>query len=220
MFPKGNLNLVDDSLLKHELIWVDSSSSMNMADYIKELTQKIECGIEQLWNGKRYTVSKVIVCDDFATAQPLMYSLMKGYGCEVESFVTEKEKDFYDMSLASKGVTQRFYIPWKFRNMQLNISPAKTLEQVAATSGISIPIPVTVFDNNTKRIKDVKLTDKPIAGYEDLDWKDLIAIDDCADLQLDEYFFKDIKLSVIPDGYGAYYIENVNDHICRIKLYR
>lgn len=220
VFSGGNLNLVDDSVLEHELICVDSASSMNMADFINELTEKIECGIGQLWNGKRYTVSKIIVGDDFATAQPLMYSLMKEYGCKVESFVTEKEIDFYDTSFDYEDVIRRFYIPWKFRNMQLNISPAMTLEQVAATSGISIPIPVIVFDKNTKMIKDVKLTDKPIAGYEDLDWKDLIANDDCADLQLDEYFFKDLKLCVIPDGYGAYYIGNVNDHICRIKLNR
>lgn len=220
VFAHNDMSILDDSLLGNEMIHVSAESSMKMTAFCEKLREQIENGLIQLWSGKNYTISKIFLAGDYATALPLCYSLSKTYKTTVDMFEADQNKDYYDQDITMMDVARWFYIPWKFRNMQLNISPAMTLEQVAATSGISIPIPVTVFDKNTKKIKDVKLTDKPIAGYEDLDWKDLISDDGCADLQLDEYFFKDIKLCVIPDGYGGYYIGNANDRICRIKLNR
>ncbi len=218
VFCGGEMQNVDESILKHGSVKVAEDSPLNMEDFLTQLEERVAGETEKLNIRKHDPVFRVYLGGYYAKVLPLMYIVGRMYGCDVTSIVKTSCKAFYDKGLKYKDVAQSFYIPWKLREMQLNISPSMTLDQVAVTSGISIPIPVIVKDKNSKKIDSVQLTDKPIIGYEGLSWDDLIGNDNCADLQLDEYFFKGMMLSVVPDGYGTYYIGNVNDCKYRIVL--
>lgn len=218
VFYRGRIAKTDASLLRNGQVKATEGSSMNMETFLMQLEEKIDCIMEGLKIHKYDPVFHVYLGGDFAGVMPLIYVINRMYGRAATAIVNTPEDIFCDINLSYRDVAQTFFIPWRLREMQLNISPAMTLTQVAATNGISIPIPVSVKDKNSKEIESVLLTDKPIAGYEHLSWGDLIVNDGCADLQLDDYFFKDMMLSVVPDGYGTYYIGNVNDCKHRITL--
>ena len=217
VFANNDMSLVDDSLIENDMVHVSDDSTMKMVEFLDLISERLEQGMIKLWHGRSHSVSKIYLAGDYATVQPISYSLSRKYGCDVCMFNADQTTEFYNDELTTRDAVQWFYIPWKFRNLQLNISPAMTLEQVSTTNGISIPLPVIVTDTNTKKIESVQLTDKPISGYEELSWEDLITNDNRADIQLDDYFFKEIMLCVIPDGYGTYYLGNKNDRKCRIK---
>lgn len=216
VFANEKINQVDDVLINQDQIKVTEKHPVGMLLYVKQLEEHLEMALDTLWNGKGYSVGKVFVCDDYAQALPLQYALHKIYGCEVENIDCHQGMDCYCERLTFKKATEKFYLPWGFRNTHLNISPTMTLEEVASTNGISLPLPVTVTDSKSKKIVSIELDDKPIEGYDALSWDNLIVNDNYADLQLDDYYFKDILLTVVPDGFGAYYIGNVSDKKYRI----
>ena len=218
VFYRGRIAKTDASLLRNGQVKATEGSNMNMETFLMQLEEKIDCIMEGLKIHKYDPVFHVYLGGDFAGVMPLIYVINRMYGRAATAIVNTPEDIFCDINLSYRDVAQTFFIPWRLREMQLNISPAMTLTQVAATSGISVPIPVAVKDKNSKEIESVLLAEKPVVGYENLSWGDLIANDDCADLQLDDYFFKDLMLSVVPDGYGTYYIGNVNGCKHRITL--
>lgn len=220
VFHGGVMKNVDESILKNESVKVTEGLTLNMEDFLLQLEEKVVCETDGLKMRKYDPVFHVYLGGDYAEVLPFKYIVGRIYGCDVTSIGKTAGKAFFNKELKYKDVAQTFYIPWKLREMQMNISPTMTLNQVAATSGISVPIPVAVKDKNSKEIESVLLAEKPVVGYENLSWGDLIANDDCADLQLDDYFFKDLMLSVVPDGYGTYYIGNVNGCKHRITLNR
>ena len=176
--------------------------------------QEIEA-MDSLWEGKRYSVGKVYVSGDYERMQYLQNVVQKVYDCDVEN-IDSQGMERYCEKMTFKDAIKKFYFPWGIRNATLNISPSMTLEEVASTNGVSIPLPVKVDDPKSKKIISVELDDKPVVGCTDLSWNDLIVDNDCADLQLDDYYFKDILLTVVPDGLGAYYIGNADDKKYRL----
>ena len=218
VFANNRMSLVDSSVLKHGDVRVSHSYSETMEDFVEMISKNIENAIEELWKGKRYSISKIYLAGIFSKVLPLRYALSKMYLCDTESFCADQAEVFYKKDINFKEIASMFYIPWKFRNMKLNISPSMTLGEIASTSGVSIPLPVTVTDKDTRGIETVLLADRPIEEYAALSWNDLIVNDNCADLQLDDFFFKDITLTVIPDGFASYYIGNATDRKSRIKL--
>lgn len=216
VFANGKMDQVDDVLINQDHIKVAEKHPVGMLLYVKQLKEHLEMALDTLWNGKGYSVEEVFVSGDYAQALPLQYALHKIYGCGVENIDSYQGMDFFCEGLTFKKATEKFYLPWGFRNTHLNISPTMTLEEVASTNGISLPLPVTVTDSKSKKIASIELDDKPIEGYDALSWDDLIVNDNYADLQLDDYYFKDILLTVVPDGFGAYYIGNASDKKYRI----